>query len=66
MHSYGTENVIWVGFGPFGSTEKQNLGWIMSNLHISVKRLAESSNHQKSGKIPRVHCVITNCATMWQ
>jgi hypothetical protein len=22
-HSYGTENVIWAGFGPIGSTEKK-------------------------------------------
>ena len=25
-HLYGTENVIWAGFGPVSNTEKKNLG----------------------------------------
>ena len=25
-HFYGTENVIWAGFGPIGNTEKKSLG----------------------------------------
>ena len=30
-HLYGTEKVIWAGFGPVGKTEKKN--WpIMSNF----------------------------------
>ena len=33
---------------------------IEKSFRIRVKRLAQSSNHQKSGKIPRVHGVITN------
>ena len=30
-HFYGTENVIWAGFGPVGNTEKK-IGPIMSNF----------------------------------
>ena len=31
-HFYGTENVIWVGFGPIGNTEKKYFWLIMSNF----------------------------------
>ena len=31
-HFYGTENVIWAGFGPIGNTEKKKLGPIMSTI----------------------------------
>ena len=31
-HLYGTENVIWAGFGPIGNTEKKKLGPIMINF----------------------------------
>ena len=30
-HFYGTENVIWAGFGPIGNTEKKSWA-IMSNF----------------------------------
>jgi hypothetical protein len=43
--------------------KKKEIG---KSFMLRVKRLAQSSNHQKSGKIPGVHCVITNCAIMWQ
>ena len=26
IHFYGTENVIWAGFGPVSNSEKKNLG----------------------------------------
>ena len=31
-HFYGTENVIWAGFGLIGNTEKKKFGPIMSNF----------------------------------
>ena len=31
-HFYGTENVIWAGFGPIGNTEKKSLGQLWATF----------------------------------